>query len=90
MEIFGVPVYLNFLSVVCISPLFLGAISAGFVTVMRDKSPNARAFIAAFILTGLFIGTYGAATSILDPVGAFHRWFTVALVLPVLAVLFIF
>lgn len=77
MEIFGIPVYLNFLSLTCAIPVLLGWLGAFFVGLIRYKSPNTWAAIFSFFFMGFFQLGYTLATSVFDAVGAYHRLLTI-------------
>jgi class 3 adenylate cyclase/HAMP domain-containing protein len=77
MEIFGVPVYFNFLSLTSFVPALLGTLGAIFISLIRSKSQNSWSFFFALLSMGIFQAAYGEATSIFQPIGAFHRWQTV-------------
>lgn len=77
MEIFGVPVYLNFLSVVCFVPCVLCVLGTAFVGLIRQKSQNSWLFLVTCAGGAVFQLGYTIATSTLASVGAYHRWLTV-------------
>lgn len=88
MEIFGVAVYLNFLSVASFVPCLLCILGVASIIRMRKKSLNAWLFIFLTIGVGIFQFGFTFASATLLPVGAYHRWFTVISVIPQNALLF--
>lgn len=77
MEIFGVPVYLNFLSVVCFVPSILCILGAISISLIEEKSQNSWAFFLTCIGGATFQFGYALTASVDSPLGAYHRWLTV-------------
>ncbi|MBN8221679.1 MAG: HAMP domain-containing protein [Spirochaetes bacterium] len=77
MEIFGVPVYLNLLSITTLVPGTLGIAGAFSISLIKDKSANSWMFLFMCLSAGLFQSAYGYAISVDHPIGVYHRWVTV-------------
>lgn len=90
MEIFGVPVYLNLLSVGCFLPVLLGIVAGSYTLSIKNKSTNTIDFALMLLVLAIFLFAYAAAMAIFDPVGRFHRWLTVSIVLLMLSLYFRF
>ncbi|MBX3722086.1 MAG: HAMP domain-containing protein [Turneriella sp.] len=90
MEIFGVPVYLNLLSVGCFLPVLLGIVAGSYTLSIKNKSANTVDFALMLLVLATFLFAYAGAMAIFDPVGRFHRWLTVSIVLLMLSLYFRF
>jgi class 3 adenylate cyclase len=90
MEIFGVPVYLNTLSVACLLPVLLGLLGGGFALSIRGKILNSWQFAFLLISLGVFLFAYAFATSVFDMTGVYHRLLTLFLILITLSFFFYF
>jgi len=90
MNILGVPVYLNTLSVACLLPTLLCFTSGIYILTLNRKTFNTWMFFLMTVFVGLFDFGYAIASSTFDPLGAYHRWLTVFTVLPMLGFLFLF
>ena len=90
MEILGVPIYFNALTVACLLPFLLCLTGVLYILTLRHKTLNTWIFACMALDGAIFVLGYAIASSIYDPAGAFHRWITVFSVLPAAASLFFY
>ena len=78
-------IFFNFYSIGTTIVAVTGLLCGIFLLSIPDKSESTRALGMGFLLTGLFDSAYILAQMIYHPMAAYHRWLTVALILPSLA-----